>query len=257
MDKSHKQFDPVITRLRTELAGVKLLALGQTVYWDEPMKAILRHVLDERLPDTTMLIGIHDADYFSKVPANLSLQDDWAVLPHNDGGTRDLWVATGEISRLFGSETIPSREKLIEHGVQIDKVGKDFPGGRTAFVDTATEAWGWRGLVHVDSGTEVSCCVPLKDALPHLLELLSWGFRESMESLSDSDAKRGSQVADELLAQVTNYADAHPDASVAGMFRDLLPMFYERLLGYEPRNLELASSLDLFTFNRSTAQCFP
>ncbi len=253
MDKSHEQFDPVITRLRTELAGVKLLALGQTVYWDEPMKAILRHVLDERLPETTMVIGIHDADYFSKIPTTLSLQSDWAVLPHNDGSTRDLWVATGEISRLFGSETIPTREMLTEHGVQIDKVGKDFPGGRVAFVDTATEAWGWRGLVHADSGNEVSCCVPLRDALPHLLELLSWGLRESIESLSEPDARRASRVSDELLAQVREYADANPNASVAGMFRDLLPMFYERLLGRKPRNLELGSSLEMFTFNRSTA----
>ncbi len=252
MDSSHKQFDPIVSRLNAELAGVKLLALGQTVYWDEPMKAILRHVLDERLPDTKMMVGIHDADYFSRVPASLDLPSGWAILPHNDGTTRDLWVATGEISRLFGSETIPTREMLIEHGVQIDKVGKDFPGGRAAFVDTVTEAWGWRGLVHVDSGTEVSCCVPLREALPHLLDLLSWGFRESAESLSEVDARRASREADELLAQVRDYADSHPDASVANMFRDLLPRFYERLLGYEPRNLELVTSLSMFTFNRST-----
>jgi hypothetical protein len=202
MDSQHKQFDLIIARLQGELAGVKLLALGQTVFWDEPMKAVLRHVLDERMPDATMVIGIHDADYFSKVPSSLEMPSDWAILPHNDGTTRDLWVATGEISRLFGSETIPSRDLLVEHGVQIDKIGKDFPAGRSAFVDTVTEAWGWRGLVHTDSGTEVSCCVPLTKALPHLLELLSWGFRKSLESLSDAEAARGSQVAEELLDRV-------------------------------------------------------
>lgn len=253
MNSTHEQFDTVIDRLKTELAGVKLLALGQTVYWDEPMKAVLRRALDERLPDTVMMIGIHDADYFSKIPANLNLPSDWAILPHNDGSTRDLWVATGEISRLFGSETVPTREVLVEHGVQIDKVGKDFPGGRTAFVDTVTEAWGWRGLVHADSGTEVSCCLPLRDALPHLLDLLSWGFRASAESLADVDSRHASAVADGLLDEVREYAEAHSDASVADMFRDLLPKFYERLLGYQPRNIESVSSLDLFTFNRSTA----
>lgn len=253
MDSSHKQFDTVIARLATDLAGTKLLALGQTIFWDEPMKAVLRHVLDERLPDTTMMIGIHDADYFSKVPAGLNLTSDWTILAHNDGSTRDLWVATGEISRLFGSETIPTREILVEHGVQIDKVGKDFPGGRAAFVDTVTEAWGWRGLVHNDSGTEVSCCVPLRDALPGVLDLLSWGFRESIESLSDQDKAGASRAADSLLSDVREYAAANPDASVAGMFRDLLPGIYERLLGYEPRNIESVTSLDLFTFNRATA----
>ncbi|MBP6963379.1 MAG: hypothetical protein KBC96_03125 [Armatimonadetes bacterium] len=253
MDSRHKEFDRILYRLENDLAGVKLLALGQTVFWDEPMKAVLRHVLDERLPETTMLIGIHDADYFSKIPANLHLSKDWEILSHNDGSTRDLWVATGEISRLFGSETIPSRELLVEHGVQIDKIGKDFPGGRSAFVDTVTEAWGWRGLVHVDSGVEVSCCVALKDALPHLMELLAWGFRESLDSLSDSDSRRVSGVIDDLLAEVRGYAESRPDASVADLFRDLLPRFYERLLGYKPRNLELTTSLDLFRFNRSTA----
>lgn len=253
MDIRRTELDSILNRLENDLVGVKLLALGQTVFWDEPMKAVLRHVLDERLPDTAMQVGIHDADYFSKIPASLRLSRDWEILPHNDGTTRDLWVATGEISRLFGSETIPSRELLVEHGVQIDKIGKDFPGGRSAFVDTVTEAWGWRGLVHVDSGAEVSCCVPLKDALPYLMELLNWGFRESLETLSDSDARRVSGVVDELLAEVQDYADNHPDASVAGMFRDLLPKFYKRLLGYEPRNLEVTTSLDLFRFNRSTA----
>lgn len=253
MDSQHKQFDLIITRLKTELAGVKLLALGQTVFWDEPMKAVLRHMLDERLPDAKMLIGIHDADYFSKVPASLKLRDGWAILPHDDGTTRDLWVATGEISRLFGSETMPTRELLVEYGVQIDKLGRDYPGGRTAFIDTVTEAWGWRGLVHVDSGTEVSCCVPLREALPHLLELLSWGFRETLESLADSDAGRGRLIADEMLEEVKAYSSSRPDASIADMFRDFLPKFYERLLGYEPGNLELTTSLELFRFNRSTS----
>ena len=144
----------VFHRLKTEFPGVKLLALGQTVYWDEPMKAILRRHLNEQYPECRMIIGIHDADYFSKVPSTLNLQG-WGILPHNDGSTRDLWAATGEISAFFGSETIPTREVLTSHGVRLDKIAKDFPAGRDGLIDMATEAWGWRGLVHTDSGTEM------------------------------------------------------------------------------------------------------
>ncbi|MHB1001551.1 MAG: hypothetical protein ACYC27_20110 [Armatimonadota bacterium] len=239
----------IISRLRTEYKGVKLLALGQTIYWDEPMKAILRRLLDEHLPEAVMVVGIHDADYFSKVPANIGLPEGWAILSHNDGSTKDLWVATGEISQLFGSETIPSRDLLTAHGVQVDKIARDFPGGRDSLADTATEAWGWRGLIHVDSNSEVACCISLNDALPHLLQLLEWGFNHTLDSLSDQDALRGRTIVNELLAEVREYASSHPDATIPDMFCELLANFYGRLLGYKPANLELSRASEIFRFN--------
>ena len=36
----------VVKRLRGDLQGVKLLAMGQTVFWDEPVKAMLRRALE-------------------------------------------------------------------------------------------------------------------------------------------------------------------------------------------------------------------
>lgn len=246
-------FDQIISRLRSEFPGVKLLALGQTVYWDEPMKAVLRRLLDERYPEAEMLVGIHDADYFSKIPTTLKLQDVWAMLPHNDGATKDLWVATGEISRLFGSETIPTREMLVSYGVQLDKIAKDFPSGRDVLIDTATDAWGWRGLIHADSGSEIACCIPLKDALPHLIGLMEWGFNSTLDSLSERDAERGRIVADELLSEVQVYAESHPDASITDMFCDFLIRFYARLLGHQPSNLELTRAIKLFRFNKQNA----
>ena len=241
----------VFHRLKTEFPGVKLLALGQTVYWDEPMKAILRRHLNEQYPECRMIIGIHDADYFSKIPSNPNLQG-WGILPHNDGSTRDLWAATGEISAFFGSETIPTRELLTSHGVRLDKIAKDFPAGRDGLIDMATEAWGWRGLVHTDSGTEIACCIPLSDALPQLIELLEWGFHHTLDALSDVDCSRGRRVADELISEVHDYADSHPDSSTTDMFREFLIRFYERFLGTS-ENLEVSSASRLFTFNRSTA----
>ena len=241
----------VFDRLRTEFPGVRLLALGQTVYWDEPMKAILRRHLNDQYPECRMVIGIHDADYFSKASSNLNIKG-WGILPHNDGSTKDLWAATGEISALFGSETIPTREQLTSYGVRLDKIAKDFSGGRNALIDMATEAWGWRGLVHTDSGTEIACCIPLKDALPHLVELLEWGFHHTLDALSEVDCMRGKRIADELIAEVHEYADLHPDAYSTDMFKEFLLRFYERFLGTS-ENLEVSSASRLFTFNRSTA----
>ncbi|MCX6377165.1 MAG: hypothetical protein NTU88_14230, partial [Armatimonadetes bacterium] len=209
--------------------------------------------LSEHYPEARMLVGIHDADYFSKVPANLGLRQGWSVLTHSDGAARDLWVATGEISSLFGSETLPTRDLLAIYGVQFDKIARQFPGGRDALIETATEAWGWRGLAHEDSGSEISCAIRLADALPRLIELLEWGFNHTLDMLSEAEARRGRHVADELLAEAREYADSHPDASITDMFRDFLPRFYLRLLGYQPANLELMSMSELFQFNRSTA----
>ena len=248
-----ESFDRIAFRLRNEFPGVELLAMGQTVYWDEPMKAILRRRLDERFPEAKMVIGIHDVDYFSRIPSTLNVPAGWAVVPHNDGGSRDLWVATGEISALFGSETIPTRELLASCGVQFDKIAKDFPDGRDALINTTTEAWGWRGLVHADSENEISCAVRLEDVLPHLTKLLEWGFNRSIERLVEPDASRTRSRADELIAEVRAYADAHPDASISDMFGDFLARFYTRLLGYQPTNLEVTAASRLFRFDKSTA----
>ena len=253
MSDSHTSLDDIVSRLRDEYPGVTLLALGQTVYWDEPMKSILRRRLDETYPEARMLVGIHDADYFSKVSGSLGLADGWAILPHTDGATKDLWVATGEVSSLFGSETFPTRDVFTSYGVQFDKIARSFPGGRDALVETATEAAGWRGLVHVGAENEIACSIPLRDALPHLLDLLEWGFSHTLDMLSDADAACARPIADELLAEVREYAETHPFASITQMFREFLPRFYVRLLGYEPSNLGLTAMTELFAFNRSTA----
>ena len=211
-------------------------------------------MLDEHYPEAVMAVGIHDADYFSRIPSNLALPDGWTILPHSDGTTKDLWVATGEISTLFGSETIPSRDLLTACGVQIDKIARDYPGGRTALIETATEAWGWRGLVYEDSANEVSCCMPLSDALPHLIDLLSWGFDHTVDSLAEpAAAQLAKNEAGHLLNGMRSYAESHPDATVTEAFLHLLPGLYGRLLGYNPSNLEMTRITEVFKFNESTA----
>lgn len=247
-------FDHIASRLRTEYPGVKLLALGQTALWDEPMKAVLCQFLVDSYPEATMVIGIHDLDYFSKIPSGLLGPSSWAILPHNDFSTKDLWVATGELSRLFGSETIPTRELLTTHGVQLDRIAKDFPGGREALLDMATEAWGWRGLVHADSSDELARDINLADALPHFFQLLEWGFDGSLDCLSEADQARSQLIAREIITQVRDYADKHPDASITDLLVEFLKKFYGWLLRQTPANLEVTTASSLFAFNKLTAQ---
>ena len=120
--------------------GAPLLALGQTPLWDEPMKAIIAAGAPRPI-----FIGIHDLDYFSRARAPLP-GPAWRILPRNDGTTRDVWIAAGEISALFGAEVWPSRQALAEAGVRLDRVLPDGPR-RQEMLDRLTEAWGWRGIV--------------------------------------------------------------------------------------------------------------
>lgn len=243
----------VLSRIERDYPGVKLLALGQTIFWDEPTKAVLFKALEDCFPNIKMIAGIHDTDYFSKVPRTMNLEEGWHLSPHTDGASKDMWVAAAEISSLFGSETVPSREQFINCGISFDKLARDYPGGRKALIENATEAWGWRGLLHANGGSEIACEVRIKDALPHLIGLLEWGFSHTLETLSDEYANRGRRISEDLTAEIIEYAGANPESSITEMYRSLLPSIYGRLLGYTPSSLELTEASSLFRFNRETA----
>ncbi|HEY3283818.1 MAG TPA: hypothetical protein VGN26_16250 [Armatimonadota bacterium] len=233
---------------------VPLVALGQTVLWDEPMKAVLWGALQEAGLCARLWFGVLDTDYFAKPPLSPDATGTYAILPHNDGSTKDLWVAMGELSTLFGAETYPSREELAAHGVPVERMAREAPEGRERWIDAVTEAWGWRGLVYTGSRRTLAADVKLADSLEALLELLQWGFGQALLSLADPEAQaQGRARADGLIAHIRSYAAEHPDATLSALFQELLPVILESLLGRPGACTRFGCSQEMFRFNESTA----
>ena len=83
-----------LERLRREWPDATFLALGQTALWDEPVKAALRLRLDEVWPEARIVAGVHDSDYFAKLPGHpAAARQKFALVSHDDNATRGLWSA--------------------------------------------------------------------------------------------------------------------------------------------------------------------
>ncbi|MDH7569024.1 MAG: hypothetical protein QHJ73_05505, partial [Armatimonadota bacterium] len=244
----------VAEELGKRYPGVPLVALGQTVLWDEPVKAALFSALRALRPESLgICIGINDHDYFSKTAAPLPDDAPFAILEHNDGSTRDLWVATGEISMLFGSETIPTRDLLRDHGVELEKAARDAPEGHDAFIDRATAAWGWRGIAETGNRRRIAHEIRLREVLPYLIELVRWAFCESAALLYESAAcEAAASLADDTLTWLRQYDQENPEALLSDAFRQLHLRFFERLTGTPPHGVNTFTSTDAFRFATDT-----
>ncbi|MGQ9902352.1 MAG: hypothetical protein ACUVR1_09115 [Fimbriimonadales bacterium] len=250
----------VLEALKRVAPEAPLLALGQTVFWDEPMKLALLKWLSEGDPSRRILFGVHDTDYFARLRTSRLLHyaqvvDGFALLPHNDGSTRMLWSAAGEMAQLFGSETVPTLAMFARYGGHVARVGDVCAEGRGAFIDTLTEAWGWRGLVMRDSTPRPMCAVPLHAVAPALDALLEFGLDGSSRMLDDTDARaRACDWVRSLRARVQQYAHAHPDHSLADLFVALYPELLESLHGGRlPDTVGFTRTTELLRFNTRTA----
>ena len=253
--------------LRARFPHAPFLTLGQTVLWDEPVKAAFCRVLEVLAPGAQIVAAIHDTDYFAKLTHLENLNEKFALLEHNDGDTRGLWSAAGEISALFGSETVPTRHKLNENGVAFDRVAKGYPGGSSALLNAETGAWGWRALVHAEDKPLLAGEVLLRDIAPKLIEQIRWAFEESLNFLGASLHENPQHAQDcscpspcesrefavRVLRWVEEYSASEPDATLSDLYRWLTPRLWATVRGTGSCNLQTSHSLKIFRFNRETS----
>ncbi|MCL6534379.1 MAG: hypothetical protein K6U12_14030, partial [Armatimonadetes bacterium] len=233
--------------------------LGQTVFWDEPMKASLLPFLQNSSPPRPFLFGVHDTDYFGRahthaIPHDAYVADGFAMLPHNDGSTRALWASAGEISQLFGCEVFPTREQFRRFGGSLERLAHTMPNGRQALIDQLTEAWGWRGLVTTDPHPRPIAEMPLAKVLPALDALLQWGFEGTLERLANPEQRAyAHSQAEQIRRAVHQRAQAMPNGNLADLYRYLYPDFLRALIGDIPEFVGFTRTSELLRFNTQTA----
>lgn len=259
-DNCRAQVRAVLEALQQIAPDAPLLALGQTIFWDEPMKLALLDALREGDPNRKLCFGVHDTDYFARLharllPSNAQVFDGYALLPHNDGTTRSLWSAAGEIAQLFGSETVPTKRLFAQHGGNIERVARSCAEGRQEFIDQLTEAWGWRGLVAREPIPRPVCEITLREIAPALDALLEFGLDGTSALLDDAASRtHACDWAWRLRRRVQQIAQSQPDASLPDLYVQLYPELLEALYGgVLPEMVGFTRTTELLCFNTRTA----
>ena len=249
----HESAAAVFAELDAIAPGVPLAAFGQTIFWDEPMKRILLEARDAARSERDALVGVHDLDYFSRMPG--AEGGGYGVLTHNDVETREIWSAAGELSALFGCEVWPSRQRLNELKLRLNvALGPELDG-----LDRVTEAWGWRAVAQLGGDAAVVRDLPLDDVLPPLENLLAWGLEESAACLAEAASRaRARRLGKRIVQQFRRVAKEKDVRSISDLFLRLLPYVWD-LLGCfgdasaeGPRKTATRTS-DVLCLNRATA----
>ena len=251
----------ILAGLCAQFPQTPFLALGQTALWDEPTKAVLRRALDAVSPETVLLAGAHDTDYFAKLPgggniAALAQNKQYALARHDDNKTRGLWSAAGEMSSLFGSEDVVSQEDLRTHGTLLFRALaplSEASGERDRVLSDLTAAWGWTGIIYTEWDRKIARDVALSDILPTLLTQVRLSVAESARVLSGTRSEVAPQIAETICGWIRDFAQNSPDSSLTELYADLLPRFYH-WLSPESRPVPTTCTSDLLCFNRETAR---
>ncbi|BCM93360.1 hypothetical protein IAD21_05251 [Abditibacteriota bacterium] len=264
----HPETVTAVRELRERYPDTPFLTLGQTVFWDEPVKAALCRVFEilegegTIAKGTQMVAGVHDTDYFAKLEGLTIRDTPFVVLRHNDGDTHGLWSAAGEISALFGAEVVPSRQDFTRQNVALGKAARAYFGGQESLLNQETEAPLWRALVHTEERPIIAAEVKLGEIAPALRQQLRWAFRSSLES-SGCEPDFENEEGDDCHARaavralwnwVNEFLEAQPEASLSDLYRDLIPRLWALMNGGPVCNLSTTASLDLFRFAPETCQ---
>jgi hypothetical protein len=239
-----KSLTEALDQLDQVAPGVPLLALGQTIFWDEPMKAGVAIAVRDR--KRAFVAGVHDTDYFAKLGTGKRAGKGYESFPHNDTTTKNLWSAAAEFSALFGSETVVTRDLLQSGGLRIPPLEK----ARPRIMDEATEAWGWRGVVSLEENPPIAAEVPLDRLFPVLLSALDGAIQSSLSSLAGGTREAATLASDQLHRFVCDESDL-PNLRLGQFYEKLLPQLYDFCAGEEVP-LEATSTTKLLRFNSQT-----
>lgn len=233
--------------------NVPLVAFGQTVFWDEASKAVLRRLLDEHAPGILMFAGIHDSDYFSKLHGRGRIGEGFVLRANNDWTNRGLWAAVGETTSLFGAEAPPSVVELQAAGVPLKQMAAQAPEGVDAFLDAATAAYGWRGVAQLGSPEQIARDVLVRDAGESLYRLFKWGLDETLALLADREQRRRAAAeASMLLDRLSRTMEDMTEATVSELYQRLITEHYADLLGTRSDRILATATCDYLRFNRQT-----
>lgn len=263
----HSSVVSVVERLKE--MGVPLFSFAQTIFWDDPMKAILLRALGEFNAPNRFIAGVHDTDYFSKLPHAPSGDSRFLLVSRNDGSTKELWAATVETAALFGSETPASEARLLECGVALSRLCsedqrctcEDADPADVCSLDRVTEAWGWRAVAYRGDHAPVAHEVPLGEVLAEVRALIEWGVKESLNLLHwplDSSPCRHEQAAQELLQILEEEASDRCDRPLWEFYAAVIPRIYRWLMAHshpddsDVANLEVSACSRHFQFSSAT-----
>lgn len=242
---SNSQKD-VLAELESLAPGVPFLALGQTIFWDEPLKAGVLLTSQSLGFQRKLVAGVHDTDYFAKLPG-LEADATFRVVPHNDTTTQSLWSAAAEFSRLFGSETVITRDTLTKHGVSLSRLRRVRP----TQLDDATEAWGWRAVVSTSEESPVVSELPMSKVATSLLSAFDWAYSRTKSTLGSCPQQNSRSRGDQLGQMVHATADKCKDGTLSHFYQALLPGLYAWTAG-QPVELETTATTSLLKFNGTT-----
>ncbi len=252
---SDVRFDDSLIACITTVAerGVPMLALGQTVFWDELLKSMIVEAARQHAPDLKLIAGAHDTDYFSKLPEPTVSNGGFSLQPRDDLRTSQMWAAVAETSALLGTEYPVTRAELRAAGIPLRRLARKHPDGPEEFYREATMAWGWRGVANHSVGRTVACDIGARVIAPTVKALMEWAIGRSKDVLVGDSLQ---EAADRLLAAIKDRIDrcgsGDEEATLTDLYVCLLRGFYAMLLGELPEQVEVTASTEMFLFGPQT-----